>query len=67
LVCLEMKDRCEPFAKVTPFVIPAKAGIQNRLKIQDSGSPPASAGVARNDDFLLIEDFCKGKYFDFQE
>jgi hypothetical protein len=28
----------EPFAKVGHSVIPAKAGIQNRLKILDSGS-----------------------------
>jgi hypothetical protein len=31
-------------------VIPAKAGIQRYLKFLDSGSPPAFAGVARNDD-----------------
>ena len=30
-------------------VMPAKAGIQKSLKFLDSGSPPASAGVGRND------------------
>jgi hypothetical protein len=34
-------------------VIPAKAGIQRYLKCLDSGSPPAFAGVARNDARLL--------------
>jgi hypothetical protein len=52
----------ELFGKVIPSVIPAKlvpagfkpgAGIQNCQKILDSGSPPAFAGVARNDDFLF--------------
>jgi len=28
--------------------MPAKAGIQNRFKIPDSGSPPAFVGVVRN-------------------
>jgi hypothetical protein len=31
-------------------VIPADAGNPDALKILDSGSPPAFAGVARNDD-----------------
>ena len=31
-------------------VILAEAGIQMPLKFLDSGSPPAFAGVARNDD-----------------
>jgi hypothetical protein len=39
-------------------VIPVKAEIQNRLNPAlgglDSGSPPAFAGVARNDDFRLL-------------
>jgi len=30
-------------------VIPVEAGIQMLLKFLDSGSPPAFAGVARND------------------
>ena len=44
---------------MTYSVIPAKAGIQNCLKILDSGSRFAlytmrcRASLARNDDFLL--------------
>jgi hypothetical protein len=41
----------EALARVAHPVIPAKAGIQNSLKVLDSGSPPAFAGVARNDDY----------------
>jgi len=48
-----------PIARVTYSVIPAKAGIQNGLKNLDSGSPPAFAGVARNDNFSLGRKFCK--------
>jgi hypothetical protein len=33
--------------------MPAKAGIQQSLKFLDSGSPPAFAGVARNDEKLF--------------
>jgi hypothetical protein len=53
----------ELLAKVIFHVIPAKlvpagfkpgAGIQNCMKILDSGSPPAFAGGARNDDFLFL-------------
>ena len=45
----------EPIAKVISSVIPAEAVIQNCSKILDSGSPPAFAGVARNDGFLFLE------------
>jgi hypothetical protein len=41
----------EALARVAHPVIPAKAGIQNSLKVLHSGSPPAFAGVARNDDY----------------
>ena len=41
-------------ARVANSVIPAEAGIQNPSKILDSGSPPAFAGVARNDHFRLL-------------
>jgi hypothetical protein len=34
----ELLKLLEPLAKVGHSVIPAKAGIQNRLKILDSGS-----------------------------
>jgi hypothetical protein len=40
----------EPLAKVGHSVIPAKAGIQNRLK----SWIPGRASLARNDDFLLL-------------
>jgi len=36
-------------------LMPAKAGIQRYLKFLDSGSPPAFAGVARNDVELIDE------------
>jgi hypothetical protein len=36
-------------------VIPVKTGIQNPSESLDSGSPPAFAGVARNDvEFLRV-------------
>jgi len=50
----------ELLARVTYSVIPAKAGIQNFLKILDSGSRFAlytmrcRASLARNDDFLYF-------------
>jgi|GEM_PF-2622643 len=42
--------RDEALANVIYPVIPAEAGIQKYLIILDSGSPPAFARVARNDD-----------------
>jgi len=42
----------ELFAGLTCPVIPAKAGIAS--KTPNSGSPPAFAGVARNDDFSFL-------------
>ncbi|MBU1205762.1 MAG: hypothetical protein KKH04_02345 [Proteobacteria bacterium] len=54
-------------AKVTCFVIPAKAGIRQCLKILDYGSPFAlytmrcRASFARHDDFFLfLRGFKKG-------
>jgi len=53
-------ETVELLAKVTYSVIPAKAGIQNFLKILDSGSRCAlytmrcRAALARNDDFLYF-------------
>jgi len=47
----------QKFTKEIPtfsFVIPAKAGIQAVLNLLDSGSPPAFAGVGRNDGKLLL-------------
>ena len=41
------------FAKeilASPYVMPAKAGIQKHLIFLDSGSPPAFAGVGWNDE-----------------
>jgi hypothetical protein len=45
-------DLYQKFAKeilTSPFVMPAKAGIQKHPIFLDSGSPPAFAGVDRND------------------
>jgi hypothetical protein len=62
----------ELFAKVTYSVIPAKAGIQNCLKILDSGSRFAlntmrcRASLARNDDFILLSRVLqKARFFPF--
>jgi hypothetical protein len=53
----------EALARFGYSVIPAKAGIQNSLKTLVSGSPPASAGVARNDNFLLLAKFSQESLF----
>ena len=47
----------DALAKVDYSVIPAKAGIQHFFIILDSGSPPAFAGVARNDVFRCFYGF----------
>jgi hypothetical protein len=38
-------------------VIPAEAGIQRFFEVLDSGSPPAFAGVGRNDGTNYVTNF----------
>ena len=48
-----MSQKCAKEVGGLLTVIPEKAGIQISLNILDSGSPPAFAGVARNDDLIM--------------